>query len=305
MIWLVLVCFVVDAMDISDQHNLDVVHNIFKTRLQKRGLKPIEASTSERQELRRDEVIVNVTEDVPQNYCGSCYGAGQEGECCNTCESVREVYRKKGWGFSNPSKIEQCVREGFEDKIKSQKDEACRMYGYLLVNKVAGNFHFAPGKSFQQNQQHVHDMEVYKVGSAFNLSHHINRLSFGTEFPGVINPLDDAQKIWNKPGSSEYQYFVKVVPTVYQDTRKDTINTNQYSVTEYEKTVVNEKAQGLPGVFFVYDISPIKVVFKETQRSLSQFLIGGCAIVGGIFTVSGIIDSLLYFGIKRIGRKSQ
>ncbi len=21
-------------------------------------------------------------------YCGSCYGAGSEGECCNTCEEV-------------------------------------------------------------------------------------------------------------------------------------------------------------------------------------------------------------------------
>lgn len=22
-------------------------------------------------------------------YCGSCYGAGSEGECCNSCEEVR------------------------------------------------------------------------------------------------------------------------------------------------------------------------------------------------------------------------
>jgi len=68
---------------------------------------------------------------------------------------------------------------------------------------------------------------------------------------------------------------------------------------------VNERAQGLPGVFFMYDISPIKVVFKETQRSFSQFLIGVCAIIGGIFTVASIIDSLLYFGIKRISEKTK
>ena len=28
--------------------------------------------------------------------------------------------------------------------------EGCHMVGKLLVNKVAGNFHIAPGKSFQQ-----------------------------------------------------------------------------------------------------------------------------------------------------------
>ena len=29
-------------------------------------------------------------EESKQNgtYCGSCYGAGTEGECCNTCEEV-------------------------------------------------------------------------------------------------------------------------------------------------------------------------------------------------------------------------
>jgi hypothetical protein len=28
-------------------------------------------------------------------------------ECCNSCEEVREAYRKKGWGLSNPDEIDQ------------------------------------------------------------------------------------------------------------------------------------------------------------------------------------------------------
>ena len=33
----------------------------------------------------------------------SCYGAeNDEQKCCNTCEEVREAYRKKGWAISNP-----------------------------------------------------------------------------------------------------------------------------------------------------------------------------------------------------------
>ena len=31
-----------------------------------------------------------------------------------------------------------------------QAGEGCHLFGKLLVNKVAGNFHIAPGKSFQQ-----------------------------------------------------------------------------------------------------------------------------------------------------------
>ena len=80
--------------------------------------------------------------------------------CCNTCEEVREAYRKKGWAFNNAENIAQCEREGWSEKMRVQQNEGCDVYGYLEVNKVAGNFHFAPGKSFQQ--QHVHGNFIEK-----------------------------------------------------------------------------------------------------------------------------------------------
>lgn len=68
------------------------------------------------------------------------------------------------------------------------------MYGTLEANKVAGNFHFAPGKSFQQANMHVHDLMAFGKDS-FNVSHKITEISFGVHFPGVVNPLD------------KYEYF--------------------------------------------------------------------------------------------------
>ena len=35
-----------------------------------------------------------------------------------------------------------------------QMNEGCKVYGFLEVSKVAGNVHFAPGKSFQQHSMH-------------------------------------------------------------------------------------------------------------------------------------------------------
>jgi hypothetical protein len=55
--------------------------------------------------------------------------------------------------------------------------------------QVAGNFHFAPGKSFQQGHMHVHDLMPFG-NMEFNVSHTINKLSFGADFPGVVNPMD-------------------------------------------------------------------------------------------------------------------
>jgi hypothetical protein len=33
--------------------------------------------------------------------CGSCYGAAEDGVCCDTCDDVRQAYRRNGWSFDN------------------------------------------------------------------------------------------------------------------------------------------------------------------------------------------------------------
>lgn len=67
---------------------------------------------------------------------------------------MREAYRLKGWAFNNPKGIQQCVKEGFTDKLQEQIKEGCKAKGFIEVNKVGGNIHFAPGKSFQQHNVH-------------------------------------------------------------------------------------------------------------------------------------------------------
>jgi len=282
----------VDAMDISGEHQLDVSHNVYKKRLSPEGTPLLEAPPM------KDVVIKEVKPD--EEYCGSCYGSKLEG-CCNTCESVREAYMKKGWGF-NAEGVEQCIREGFTKNLMEQQGEGCEVYGYLEVNKVAGNFHFAPGKSFQQHSMHVHDLQPFKFAE-FNLSHTIVRLSFGKEYPGIINPLDNVTKQETK-GAGMHQYFVKVVPTIYSGLDGTIINTNQFSVTEHYRAIsMKGDGHGLPGVFFMYDLSPIMVMFTEKQRSFAHFLTSVCAIVGGVFTVAGIVDSLVYHSMRSIKKK--
>lgn len=93
----------------------------------------------------------------------SCYGAETaQLSCCNNCDDVREAYRLKGWAFNNPKGIEQCVSEGFTEKLDQQTKEGCKVEGYIEVNKVGGNIHFAPGKSFQQHN--VHGMSIWGDG---------------------------------------------------------------------------------------------------------------------------------------------
>ena len=79
--------------------------------------------------------------------------------------------------------------------------------------QVAGNFHFAPGKSFQQGSMHVHDLVPFR-GLEFDTSHVIDKLSFGMEYPGMTNPLDKTrvskENTRNPAGrAGAYQYFLK------------------------------------------------------------------------------------------------
>ncbi|KAJ0975406.1 hypothetical protein J5N97_017371 [Dioscorea zingiberensis] len=289
----------VDTMDISGEQHYDIRHDIVKKRIDHLGnviesrQGGIGAPKIERPLQRHGGRL-----DHNEIYCGSCYGAEvSDDDCCNSCEEVREAYRKKGWALTNSDLIDQCSREGFIQKIKEEEGEGCNINGFLEVSKVAGNFHFSPGKSFHQSNINAHELLAVQTGN-YNISHKINKLSFGKEFPGILNPLDSAQ--WTqKTSSGIYQYFIKVVPTIYIDIRGQKIHSNQFSVTEHFQDE-NDHSKALHGVFFFYDFSPIKVIFTEENKSILHFLTHICAIVGGIFTISGIIDAFVYHGNRAI-----
>ncbi|KAL5493242.1 hypothetical protein EMCRGX_G014389 [Ephydatia muelleri] len=304
----------IDAMDVSGDHQLDILHSVFKKRLSMDG-KLIPEQKEEQYHIGAEAKLngtantttTEVATESTENKCGSCYGAETEGlMCCNTCEDVREAYRRKGWAFNNPKGIEQCTKEGWTDKMMEQMNEGCKVYGFLEVSKVAGNMHFAPGKSFQQHSMHVHDLQPFGM-KMFNMSHHIHRLSFGEEYPGIVNPLDGYLQVAEEQsdsGGMMYQYFIKVVPTIYKSLSGNALKSNQFSVTKHKKAVRAMPGEsGLPGVFFMYDLSPMMVQLTEHKKSLAHFLTGVCAIVGGVFTVAGMVDGMLYHSTRALKKK--
>ena len=97
-----------------------------------------------------------------------------------------------------------------------------------------------------------------------------------------------------------FQYFIKVIPTVVMD-RKVVLSTNQYTFTERFRPILLPDFSNLaslqnavlPGIFFVYDISPFMVEVRRTHMPLTHLLTRLVAIVGGVFSVLGIFDTLL------------
>lgn len=277
-----------DAMDISGEQHLDAEHSLFKHRLSSNGelIGEAEADTF----MSKKAVIA----PLPADYCGPCYGAAEDGVCCNDCAAVKRVYQTKGWDVSAIKKIsEQCIRESADPFHMAQKGEGCNIAGHLLVNKVAGNLHVALGDSHIQNGRHVHNFDPMQAFT-FNVSHTIHSLYFGdAPFPGQVNPLDGLRQIVESSVGT-YTYHVRIVPTTFEG-RGQNITTFQFSEThEYRDVASAGFLTGLPGIFVVYDLSPFMVSVTESSTPFFQFVTGLCAIIGGVFTISGVLDALLY-----------
>jgi endoplasmic reticulum-Golgi intermediate compartment protein 3 len=202
-----------DVMDVSGEMHLDVDHDVYKIRLDTQGRQIREDRTPVGPQVQGDEAAAAGTTGPSGNStCGDCYGAETNpGDCCNTCDEVREAYRRKGWALIDPLNVAQCAKDHHLTELRAQEGEGCRLKGTVKVNKVAGNFHFAPGKSFQQGYMHLHDLSPFRADQFFDFTHKINKISFGKDFPGIVNPLDGTRRDHLALAvSGMWQYYIKV-----------------------------------------------------------------------------------------------
>lgn len=219
----------IDANDPTGQTqslHLDKKHHIWKHRIKmnpKTGIadyigrksKLEQGSTLRSEEhLKRElEKLVsesNSADEESEDECGSCYGAGDEGECCQTCDDVKRAYNRKGWHLHNLEQVEQCARE---KKVLEGEDEGCNVHGLVALDSGGGNFHLAPGRD-QGIGSDVNDMAnifelLLKTFEQWNVSHTIHKIRFGDEYPGHVHQLDQQKRnIGDNYGM--YQYYFKV-----------------------------------------------------------------------------------------------
>lgn len=253
-----------DVIDTAGDSQLEISDKMFKQRLSLGGpdARPIsdhkiaaEANIKAEQDRQRRAAA---EKQIPDDYCGPCYGAHEsETDCCNTCDSVLEAYKKKHWNdMAVQSLSEQCVREGRSknEPKKMSYGEGCNLSGHFTVNRVAGNFHIAMGEGVDRDGRHIHHF-LPEDRVNFNASHVVHELSFMDDEYGDVAVFggggEDAKnnKKKKKAGIAEksgingensmngvskavtedlgttglFQYFIKVVPTRYKGDIIDTL----------------------------------------------------------------------------------
>ncbi|XP_031208023.1 endoplasmic reticulum-Golgi intermediate compartment protein 1 [Mastomys coucha] len=170
-------------------------------------------------------------------------------------------------------------------KIPLNNGVGCRFEGQFSINKVPGNFHVSTHSATAQPQNP-------------DMTHIIHKLSFGDTLQvqnvhGAFNALGGADRLTSNPLAS-HDYILKIVPTVYEDKSGKQRYSYQYTVANKEYVAYSHTGRIIPAIWFRYDLSPITVKYTERRQPLYRFITTICAIIGGTFTVAGILDSCIF-----------
>ncbi len=176
----------------------------------------------------------------------------------------------------------------------------CNIDGTITVSRV-------PGKLILTLDHGGHSLNP----GAANLTHVVHSLSFGAplteqqtaRLPATtlagLHQLDEAEFI-SPLAHVHHEHFVRVVGARFNlHGQQDAVATYKYSVNSH-MFLDSEKP---PAAVFSYDLSPLSVVTTEDFVPLYKFVTSLCAIVGGVFTVLGLLDSIVYKGMKSVQRK--
>jgi len=183
-------------------------------------------------------------------------------------------------------------------KVKTgAKFPGCIVTGSLRVKRVPGNFHIEP-----RSKHHNFDPR------ATNLSHVVNSLEVGNPLPMGItkavqrvatdefmrsDPLRGNVYV-NYRKHQAYHHHLKVVPTDIEipTTWRGKNEVRMYNLLS-ESQINNYEEDAVPEARFSYDFSPMVVNVAKKGKRWYEFLTSLCAIIGGTFTILGLIDAVL------------
>lgn len=190
----------------------------------------------------------------------------------------------------------------FVDTYRQVEDnEGCNIVGTLHVNKVPGNIHISA-------HTRKAGVNLYRL----NVAHTINHLSFGesgdaahtgwsaeSDLPVAVGALNG--KTYAMEEGATIRYYTKVVPTTLISLDGRSTFSHQYTANA---NVYRAEMQ-MAAVWLQYELSPITVELTEYRSPVTHFLVSVCAVVGGIFTVMGLVDGVVHQTYINVLKKIQ
>eukprot|EP01001_Neometanema_parovale_P007765 NODE_4057_length_1121_cov_144.915832_g3863_i0.p1 GENE.NODE_4057_length_1121_cov_144.915832_g3863_i0~~NODE_4057_length_1121_cov_144.915832_g3863_i0.p1 ORF type:complete len:314 (-),score=26.32 NODE_4057_length_1121_cov_144.915832_g3863_i0:112-1053(-) len=165
-----------------------------------------------------------------------------------------------------------------------QDEEGCIIEGFVDVARVPGMLQIG----VNGNTEHIHA----RYPQGLRMNHLIT--SFGFANPSgqhpvkpSLRPLDDHPEAEEDSGLS-FQYHLDVVPVIEgpREARE---------ITHFDMVVLSNshRSHNLPAIWFNYLINPVAIRRTPHHKSFSNFLTHVCAIVGGVFVIIGLLNSIV------------
>lgn len=170
------------------------------------------------------------------------------------------------------------------DDMSYQTLNGCHISGSMEVTKGAGRLMILPLVSTLGPMGEL----LGKLDDSINFSHYIRELHFGKDYPGLVNPLDNANQLAMQP-REHFTYFLSILPTLYKDNIWGRhIYSNQYVLNGF-KGKTNPQSRENLGLFFRYEHEALAVIISRIRISLRSFLMRLVGILGGVFVCSGLL----------------
>ncbi|EEA05686.1 uncharacterized protein CMU_026940 [Cryptosporidium muris RN66] len=246
--------------------------------------------------------------------CGSCYNPSKKNHCCNTCSEVIRSYQEDNIKLPQKINFEQCKfdpRERLEKAISAPLNiSGCKIKVDINIPKVKGRIEISHKRWMNYNEMTNLDISEAHL---YNFSYIVKYLHYGDDLPGINNIWNNQEYIQtakfthNKESDNLFledahlDIDMHCIPTQFNSINsKKTKIGHQFSVRKQSKqvNVLNNgrfvPETSLPGIYINYDFTPFIVKITESRRSFLSFLTECCAIIGGIFAFSSMIDIFMF-----------
>lgn len=245
----------VDQEDSIGNHRLDIRDTITKTRLNNIGNIITEPFTGYKDLLSFIEAL---------NNSEGCFISG--------FVSVVKVKGDIHISFHN-----------YADLYRFLQADRRELYEKILMNHKIQYLNFG---EINSNDAILERFELDEVSISHKNIKNSNKISNGFNNPSNLPNFINESKRQN------YDYYIKLIPYIFDDK----INENkqrigyQFSMTSRSREFTEGQ---MPIVMLNYDFSPISMKFNLERKSFLHFLTHVCAIIGGVFVIFNILNSLL------------
>jgi hypothetical protein len=201
----------------------------------------------------------------------------------------------------------QRERKRIHNEWVEQDHPGCMLAGHLSLDRTPGNFHV---QARSQNQEFAAHMT--------NVSHMVNALTVGDPMarhlaetdkygampPAVkskLAPLDgNVYPTYNL--HEAYHHYIKLVSTKVEGFRTGNRDVRIYQIIENSQLAYYQEDM-VPEAKFVYDLSPISVSYRTSSRHWYDYCTSIMAIIGGVFTVVGMIESSIHATVSTVNKR--